>query len=96
MLEILRTDSGEIKAVCEQYIVDEKGNWDTTNKFIWISEIEVSPQYRNNGCLKHFIKPIMDKVPWAEYGYFWRKRKYPDKKPVIFNREQWLKMIKEK
>lgn len=93
MLEILRTDDGQIKAVCEYYIVDSKGNFDGKGKYIWIEECEVSQAYRGNGNLKTFIKLITDKHPEFEYGYFWRQRKYPGRPPRIYSKRQWLKLI---
>jgi hypothetical protein len=93
MIEILHTDKGEIKAVCEYYIVDEKGNFDSKGEFVWINEVEISPSFRGNGILKTFAKNIMEREPQAKFGYFWRQYKYPNRRPRIYHRVQWLKLI---
>ena len=95
MIEILRTDKGEIKAVAEYYIVNEDGSFNRKGEFVWINEVEISPQYRGNGILKTFAKNIMEREPQAKFGYFWRQYKYPDRKPRIYHRFQWLKLIGE-
>ena len=94
MIEILRTNDGTIKAVCEYYIVDENGNFNRNGKFAWINEAEIAPQFRGNGILKTFAQIIIDKNPQAEFGYFWRLRKYPERiKPRIYHKVRWLKLL---
>lgn len=95
MIEILRTDIGEIKAVCEYYIVDQEGNFDRNGEFIWANECEISPKFRGNGILKTFAKNIMLKVPQAKFCYFHRRRKYPNKGIRIYHKYRWLKLIGE-
>ena len=94
MLEIIRNEQGDIIGVCEWWIVNEKGKMDDHGIYIWIAEIEISPTYRNNGVIKKFIKEITLKVPQAKYGYFWRQRKYPNRKQKTYRRETWLRRTK--
>ena len=95
MLEVIKTEQGEIKAVCEYYIVDGSGNYDTQGEFVWINEVDISSQYRNNGLLKEFVRAIIKKVPsTARFGYFWRQGKYPNRKMRIWHKEKWLRLIK--
>ena len=97
MLEILKTEDNQtIKAICEYYIVDENGNFDRNGKFVWINEVEVAPQFRNNGCLKSLVRNIMNKISKeCEFGYFGRYRKYPNRKFRIYHKSRWLKLIGE-
>ena len=95
MLEILRTDRNEIKAVCEWSLVDINGNFSQKGEFVWVSEVEIAPQYRGNGILKSFARIIMGKCPQAKFGYFWRQSKYPGRKPRIYHKARWLKLIGE-
>ena len=92
MIELLKTDTGEIKAVCEYYIVDEKGNFDRQGEFAWINECEIAPQYRGNGILKSFAKTIMEKYPQLKFGYFHRRKKYPDRGVRLYHKYMWLKL----
>ncbi len=94
MIEILRTETGDIKAVCEYYLVDKDGNFDNQGEFVWVNECEISPQYRNNGILKYFTKTIIEKNPTAKFGYFYRLRKYPDRGIRLYHKVRWLKLIK--
>jgi hypothetical protein len=94
MIEILRTEKGEIKAVCEYYLVDGKGNFDNQGEFVWVNECEISPQYRNNGILKYFAKTIIEKNPTAKFGYFHRLKKYPERGIRLYHKVRWLKFIK--
>jgi hypothetical protein len=93
VIEILRTDDGTIKAVCEYYIVDNNGNFAPKGEYAWINECEIAPQFRGNGILKNFAKIIMEKNPQARFGYFWRQRKYPERTPRIYHKSRWLKLI---
>ena len=93
MLEIIKDNTEKIKAVCEWYLVDINGNFDNKGEFVWVNEVEISSQYKNNGILKQFIKIIIQKCPQAKFGYFWRKEKYPDRKIRIYHKARWLKLI---
>ena len=92
MLEILKTDDGTIKAVCEWYLVNEKGGYDTAGDMVWVNEVEISPQYRNNGILKYFAKIIMIKCPQAKFAYFHRRKKYPERGIRVYHKMRWLKL----
>lgn len=102
MIEILRTDTGEIKAVAEYYVVNSNGNFKNKGEYIWISEVEIAPQFRGNGILKTFAKNIMLREPQALFGYFWRYKKYsegkhPDRKHIrIYHKFRWLRLINER
>jgi len=94
MLEIIYKKNGDIKAVCEWWMVNKWGYKDPTGEFVWIEDLEVTKSERNNGSIRAFIKIISDKVPSAKYGYFFRQRKYPGREQKTYTREQWLRRIK--
>ncbi len=94
MLEVIKDENGNIQAVCEWWLVNADGSFNPNGDIVWISEVEINQIARNNGILKTFIKKITDMVPQAKAGYFWRLRKYPNRKPHLYTREQWLKLIK--
>jgi len=93
MLEIIKGDNGELKAVCEYYIVDADGHFDNFGEFVWVNDVYIDPRYRNNGILKSFAKTIMDRVPHATFGYFWRQGKYPGRKFRMYHKARWIKLL---
>lgn len=93
MIEIVTDDKGELKAVCEYYIVDQQGLLNDNGRLVWIQDVYISPSVRGNGVLKTFTRNIIKKVPQAEAAYFIRGSKYPDKKPKLYYKNQWLKLI---
>lgn len=93
MLEIIRDEQNNIKACLEWWLVNSDGSFNDKGEFVWVNELEIAPQYRNNGIVKSFIKTIMNKVPTAKAGYF-QRRKYSDR-IKLFTRRQWEKRIKE-
>ena len=92
MIETLKDDKGEIKAVIEWWIVDNRGQFDPKGNYIFVNEVDISKSSENNGVLKTFIKIITDKIPYAKYCYF-QRRKY-DMRIKMYSRRQWLKLIK--
>lgn len=94
MIEIIHSEIGEIKAVLEFYLVDRNGNFLADGSYCWINETYVAPKYRNNGCMRELIRRIIPRVPTAKFGYFGRYKKYPNRPPRIYTREQWLKLSK--
>ena len=100
MLEILKNDTGEIKAVLEWFVVNSQGHLDDKGEYVNIFDMEISSQYRNNGLLKEFFKIILPKVPQAKYGYFERRRRqYKDGRDKLlrlklYTRNEWVKLLK--
>ena len=89
MLEIIRSDEGEILGACEFYAVDAKGNFASDGKYCWINECEISKSAEHKGLLKQFAQIITSKYLQFQWGYFWRKNKYPARSPRIYTRYQW-------
>lgn len=96
MIDILYKDNGDIKAVCEWWMVNREGKFDPSGDIVWIEDLEVSKSERGNGSIGKFVKIITDKVPNAKYGYFFRQRKYPNRPQHTYSKEMWLRRIKEK
>ena len=93
MIEIKTNSDGTLKAVCEWYLVDSRGNYSSHGDYVWVNEVYINPEFRSNGMLKEFVKDIIAKAPTAKYGYFWRQKKYKGRKPRIYSKERWLKLI---
>ena len=89
MLEVLYDNLGEIKAVCEYYVVDKYGHMDDKGAYIWVNDCVISPKYRNNGCLINFVKIITNRYPQAKYGYF--KREKYNNRVHMYSKNQWLR-----
>jgi hypothetical protein len=96
MLELIKDEQGNIKACLEWYLVNDKGEFDQQGEFVWVNEVEISPQYRRNGILKEFARIIIKKAPTAKFGYFWRQEKYPNRDMRIYHKVRWLKLLKER
>ena len=100
MLELLKTNTGEIKACLEWFVVNSQGHLDDKGEYVCIFDMEISPQYRSNGLLKEFFRIILPKVPQAKYGYFERRqRKYKDGRDKLprlklYSRNEWFKLLK--
>lgn len=93
MIELITDANGELKAVCEFYVVDQQGLLNDNGRLVWIQDVYISPSVRGNGILKTFTKNIIKKVPQAEAAYFIRGQKYPDRKPKLYHKRQWLKLL---
>lgn len=93
MLEIIRSEQGEILGACEYNIVSDKGVVDDKGLYIWIANCEVSKSAEHTGILSKFVKLITDLHPFVEFGYFWRKTKYPDRSPRIYSKQVWLSLL---
>ena len=93
MLEIIRTNNGTIKGVCEWYLVNIKGEYDITGDMVWVNEVEVAPDYRHEGLMFEFAKMIIERCPQAKFAYFYRQRKYPNRKIRIYHKARWLKLL---
>lgn len=91
MIEILRDEQENIKAVCEWWIVSKDGIFNPQGKYVWINECAINPEYQNNGIIKTFISKVITKAPQVEYGYF-KRRKYGDR-IKMFKKSQWLNRL---
>ncbi len=91
MIEKKTTDTGLIYSYCEYNLVNKTGQKDPDGEYIFIDDLWVHPNFRNNGTIKYYIQTITDKFPKAKWGYFVRGWKYPDRKARIYSREKWLK-----
>jgi len=92
MIATYKDDKGNIQAVAEWWLVNIDGTFNDKGDYVWISELENNKDYRHKGLIKYFIKKICDATPNAKYGYFWRKKKYPNKRQKMYSRKSWLKI----
>ena len=93
MIETKTTDTGLIYSYVVYDLVNQTGIKDPNGEYIFIDDLWVHPNFRNNGTIKYYIQTITDKFPQARYGYFVRRWKYPNRKAKMFTRDQWLKRL---
>jgi hypothetical protein len=94
MTEVIRSDNGDIKAVCE-FIITSGNEIDYHGEDMYILNFEISESYRGNGVIKQIISNILSKYPNAKRCTISRDKKYPGRKPAVYNRIQFEKLIKE-
>ena len=95
MLEIIRDDKGDIKAVCDYLIINNENRIDKDGQTLIIEEIEINSAFRNNGVLKIIIKTLLEKYPKLETCKFVREYKYPGRLLRTYKRKQFETLIKE-
>ena len=93
MLEYLLDSGKNLKAVIDFWIVDKFGKLDDNGKYIWVQYYYVNPSCRNNGVMSGFIDKIIQRVPWAEYGYF-KREKGNTERIKMFSKKKWLRISK--
>ena len=95
MIACLRDQEGNITAVIEYLLFNEKGNLDDNGEGMFIGELEINPIHRGNGALKELIKLLLAKCPQAKECVFFRKTKYPDRECRTYTRQQFELLTKE-
>lgn len=95
MLEVITDEQGNLKACLEFYVVDSEGHMDDKGVYCWINDCYVSKSAERNGCLKSFVKIIIQKYSQLQFGYFWRD-KYKDKEGKwrlrVYSKRRWLNL----
>jgi len=92
MIECIRDDQGRILAVCEWQLfkdgmIAEDGN------LLMVGDLEINPDKRGNGVIRHFIRTLYVKNPQAEYLFFYRNYKYPGRPGRTYTRDQIKKLL---
>jgi hypothetical protein len=95
MIECIKNESGDITAVCEWLLFNDKAMIDDNGTIVMIAELHINNEHRGNGVLKKFIKSIASKCPQADKVFFFREHKYPGRKIRVYSRERILKRIGE-
>lgn len=94
MLEKILDDNKNLKACLEWYLCNEKGELDDKGRYVWVNDVYINPEYRNNGILKKFVAQVINKCPQAQYCYFYRRKKYPDRGTRLYPKRLWTTLIK--
>ena len=95
MIEVIRDEDGNIKAVCEWLLLNEQGLISEQGVYLLICELEINPGSRGNGVLRKIIKNIYVKCPEFKTCAFVRETKYPGRSPRVYTRSRWAKLIGE-
>lgn len=93
MLTCIKDFQGNILCCCEWRRVNEKCQFDTNGKYIWVHTIEVSKPYENSGMIYKIIKQILDEMPEAVYCWF-RREKY-NHRVRGYPRKFWERLVKK-
>lgn len=91
MTEYIKDPKGNLLAFVEFAVVDKNGKIDDNGEYVWVSDMYVNPNCRNNGMIPKFIDRITKRVPKAKYGYY--KRELKDNRIRIFDRDHWLGLL---
>ena len=81
MIESFKDVEGRILAYCEWQVVDKNGKIDKYGEYVYVNDIYIAPNYRQNGLIRKFINKIESLVPKANYVY-WKREKYNNKKSI--------------
>ncbi len=92
MIATIRDTENRITAVCE-YLRFQDGKLDDKGTDVFIGEMEVNPEHRNNGIFKKMIKAVYDKNQDFHRVVWFRQYKYPGSKPRVYTREQIIKHL---
>jgi len=95
MLETIKDDKGNLKAVCVYMIINKEQRVDPKGDKIIIEEMEINPEYRGNGVARQFIKNLLTKYPALETCHFIREYKYPNRGVRTYTRKQFELLTKE-
>jgi hypothetical protein len=91
MIEVIRDEQGDITAVCEWLLFNERAEFVDDGKVLFVAEVEVNKAHRGNGTIRRFIKLIYPKCPWIEKVFFFREYKYPGKRQRVYNIDRILR-----
>ena len=93
MIEVIRNDSGDIIAVCEWLLFNERGIIDDRGDICFIAELEINKSCRGNGVLRQILKGIESKAMTAKRVFYYRENKYPGREVKILPIEMCRKRI---
>lgn len=95
MLETIKDEKGNLKAVCDYTIINKDRIIDLKGNQILIEEMEINPEARGNGVARQFIKNLLAKYPALEFCHFVREYKYPNRGVRTYTRKQFELLTKE-
>ena len=85
MLSTLRDEFRNILGVCEWHLVNAKGQQDIDGTFVWLQQLELSPQMKLEPFVRWLIRDVASRCPTAKSAYWQRRRKsQTNANPVAF------------
>lgn len=93
MITTVPDSQGRVIAWIEWRQVAQSGFDKIRGEYVWVNDLWVHPDHRNQGLISQMIDKILYKAPDAQYGYFTRK-KYGNRMR-IWKREQFMKLCKQ-
>ena len=94
MLWVLRGEGGNIQAVCEWWLVDERGQWTPEGRYVFLHQLEITPGVNLHMVRKSFVEQISLAVPGA-LGVFWHREHDAFPRPHCFRRGQLHQLCEE-
>ena len=86
MLEVVKTDDGDIIAVCEILRLNSDGVFDVNGTVAAIMEIEVSRKYRGTEIVRRMLSDMRKKYDGVDRVVFCRAKKYPGRNRAVMLR----------
>ena len=93
MIDCIRDPKGNITAVVEWLLFNEQGKLDENGKTMFIGELEINPEHRGNGVIKHFIRTLYEGNKHVLRVFWWRKTKYPEREHRMYTVDKLLRRV---
>ena len=93
MITKIPDEQGRIIAYIEFRQVAKSGIDKLQGEYIWINDLWVHPDYRNQGLIVQMIDTILYKAPDALFGYF--KRSKYNGRIHIWKRKSFERLVKQ-
>lgn len=93
MLWILRSETGQLQAACDWWLVMEGGQWSPYGRYVFLNQLEVSPGVNLHRVRREMVQAISALAPYA-VGVYWERRDRFSRRLHAFRREQ-LQQLRE-
>ena len=93
MFEYTTDKEGNLTGVVDYCICDRDSSLSDKGDYLYINEMYINPNARGLRVVPQIILKIYDRVPWAKWAWFVR-RKYKDR-PRIYSVEKWVKLARK-
>ena len=93
MLCVLKSETGQLQAACEWWLVDDQGRWTPEGRYVFLHHLERNPGVSLHTVRKHLVRAISLAVPGA-LGVFWHRQHDAFPRPHAFRRED-LQQLRE-
>ena len=92
MLITLRDAQDHITAVCEAWLVDDKGVFAPWGRHLWINQLELNPGTHSHALIQQIIVQLAELCPQAK-GAYWERREKRRVAPRYYTRRQLMTWV---